>query len=267
MASFRFASPVLSITVSINNTHFYVHEALLRQWTIFFQLHTTRNGRTIKKAKQRTSEEPVRVKNEESSAALIEIPESGTTAADENVESEVSVHVDYHLETRFDEAFAILFQWLYNTNPKAPKNSKECRTLIQTYLIAQCYGAPGLQNLVLDRIRAYHSGHTVEFDYLFIYLLNRLGGDQDCRLVTYFVDQIAYEIADAGIDDFDSNNMGFRNFLTTRSAGNVRTTLFFELGRICQAKTRGCNVVDPATANGAERGYYEKQEIDEDAHE
>ena len=158
------------------------------------------------------------------------------------------IKADYHLDTHFDKGFAIFVHWLYNAPPSQPKTPSQCKTLIQAYLLALKYRAIGLQNLLLDCIRRFHVDRQVNFDLLFIYLLNRHGDDVDCKLIRYFVDQIANEIADASIEEFDSTNAGLDFFLRDRPQGLVRSALFHALAKIATDGKNGRKIVDPAVA-------------------
>lgn len=188
-------------------------------------------------------------------------PSVSTTAGDSTTTPTTSdrieprkVTADYHLDTHFVRAFAIFVEWLYNVPPRDPKNPTQCKTLIQAYLLALKYRATGLQNLLLDCIRRYHMENQVNFDIFFIYLLNRQGDDIGCKLIQYFTDQIAYEIADTTVAEFDSTNAGFDYFLRERSQGKVRTALVHALGKIATAGKNGDKIVDPAKAQVHE--YY-----------
>lgn len=248
-----FASKVLIFTVGPKKALFNIHEALLQQKTLFFKIHTEPNGEITDAQNKDPEPEPL-FKSESSPTtddADIPVPTiltpttpTTTTPPDQN-EPEI-VKADYHLETHFVQAFAIFVEWLYNVPPKDPKSPSQCKTLIQAYLLALTYHATGLQNLLLDCIRRYHVAHQVNFDLSFIYLLNRHGDDLNCKLIQYFIDQIAYEIADSSVEEFDSTNAGFEYFLRERPQGRVRTALVHALAKIATAGKNGGKVVDPA---------------------
>jgi len=253
-----FASKVLIFTVGPKKAPFNIHEALLQLKTSFFKVHPEPNGETTNA--QSNERDPAPLFKSESSPSTdadmsepaIPLPETPATTPEQN-EAEV-IKSDYHLDTHFVKAFAIFVEWLYNTPPEDPRNPSQCKTLIQAYLLALKYRATGLQNLLLDCIRRYHRAHAVNFDLFFIYLLNRHGDDPECKLVRYFVDQIAYEIADSGVEEFDSTNAGFDYFMAERSEGRVRTALVHALGKIATAGKGGSKIVDPAIAQ--EHDYY-----------
>lgn len=247
-------------TVGPKKAPFNIHEALLQLKTSFFEIHTEPNGGTSDA--QSKESEPDKVFKSESSPSTdtdtseptTGIPTPMSSAAGDTTNAPALQHqngqtpvlADYHLDTHFVKAFAIFVHWLYNVPPETPKAASQCKTLIQAYLLALKYRAVGLQNLLLDCIRHYHSEHQVNFDLFFIYLLNRHGDDPDCKLIKYFVDQIAYEIADSGVDDFDFANAGFDYFMRERPQGLVRTALLHALARIATAGKNGGKIVDPA---------------------
>jgi hypothetical protein len=254
---------VLIFTVGPKKAPFNIHEALLQVKTAFFEVHTEQNGGTLKV--QDGEAELDRTFKTETSPSTDDIMSEGTvgiltpgpsSTMNETVSQEPKevkeILADYHLDTHFVKAFAIFVNWLYNTPPQVPATAQNCKTLIQAYLIALKYRATGLQNLALNRIRQFHINHQVDFDLFFIYLLNRHGDDVHCRLIKYFVDQIAYEIADSGVAEFDALNSGFEYFIRDRPEGKVRTALFHALGKIATAGKRGAKIRDPAVGDGDE---------------
>jgi hypothetical protein len=256
---------VLIFTVGPTKAPFNIHEALLQAKTAFFEVHTEPNGGTLG-AQDQEAESETTFKKESSDgtddgmseptigiATPRTLSATSDTASQEQKEQRVT-KADYHLDTHFVKAFAIFVDWLYNTPPQLPKTALSCKTLIQAYLLAIKYRATGLQNLLLDRIRRYHSDHQVNFDLFFIYLLNRHGDDVKCKLIKYFVDQIAYEIADSSVEEFDAVNSGFEYFMRDRPEGRVRTALFHALGKVAAAGKRGAKIVDPAVVE--EHDYY-----------
>ncbi|KAF7504430.1 hypothetical protein GJ744_002234 [Endocarpon pusillum] len=254
-----FASKVLIFTVGPKKAPFNIHEALLQAKTKFFDIHTQPNGGTCEVPSkelelERTfkSESSPSTDNDASEPAIVGIATPGLTATSDstaaNQNDAMIIKADYHLDTHFVKAFAIFVDWLYNVPPTQPKNPSQCKTLIQAYLLALQYQAFGLQNLLLDCIRCYHIEHQVNFDFFFIYLLNRHGDDVDCKLITYFVDQIAYEIADSNVEEFDKSNLGLDYFLRERSQGKVRAAFFHALAKIATAGKKGEKIVDPAVA-------------------
>jgi len=256
---------VLIFTVGPKKAPFNIHESLLVVKTAFFQVHTERNGGTLEAQGQEAdleftfkkenspgtddtmSESPVGILNPGTPSA------TSDTASQEPIETK-QIQADYHLDTHFVKAFGIFVNWLYNTPPQVPKTALNCKTLIQAYLLALKYRATGLQNLLVNRIRQYHSDHQVNFDLFFIYLLNRHGDDVKCKLIKYFVDQIAYEIADSGPAEFDALNSGFEYFMRDRPEGKVRTALLHAVGKLATAGMHGGKIADPAVVDGNE--YY-----------
>jgi hypothetical protein len=255
---------VLIFTVGPAKAPFNIHEALLQVKTAFFEVHTERNGGTLEAQGQELEVERT-LKKESSPSTDDTMSESPTiltpemssttndTASQEPNETK-EIQADYHLETHFVKAFAVFVNWLYNTPPQVPKTALNCKTLIQAYLLAVKYRAIGLQNLVVDRIRKYHTDHQVNFDLFFIYLLNRHGDDVRCKLIRYFVDQIAYEIADSGVGEFDALNSGFEYFMRDRPEGKVRTALLHALAKIAMTAKNGTKVADPAVVEVSD--YY-----------
>ena len=204
------------LTVGPSKTTFNIHEALLQAKTSFFDVHPEPNGDTID-VQAKASEPDITFKNESSPSDEME-PSTGVVtpngscdahepraaSTSEDPDGPKVIKADYHLDTRFVKAFAIFVEWLYNVPPQLPKTPSQCKVLIQAYLLALKYRATGLQNLLLDCVRHYHVENRVNFDLFFIYLLNRHGDDVECKLIKYFVDQIAFEIADSGVADFDT---------------------------------------------------------------
>lgn len=265
------------LTVGSKKIIFNIHEDLLEIKTSFFNVHPTPNGGTVSTCPVVPGSDPV-PKRETSPDTGPNLPESGSqastpmtgtaktdpdtsrmiasvlTSPTNAVESfaisteREEVAVDYHLDIHYDRAFAIFVDWLYNTPPNDPATSSQCKILIQAYLIALKYSAVELQNLLIECIRRYHSSKQVDFDMLFIYLLNRYGDDPDCKLIGYLVDQIAYEIAEEGIEKFHEHNAGFDNFLRHRPGGGlVRGSLVWSLAIIASSAKSGDRIMDPAT--------------------
>lgn len=260
---YSFASKVLILTVGPKNVPFNIHEALLQIKTSFFEVHTEPNGGT--NPAHATDTEPERVFKNESTPSTdtdtsqppngIPTPSMSSAAGDAagnesepHHEEPNAVMADYHLDTHFVKGFGIFVHWLYNAAPQDPKTASQCKVLIQAYLLALKYSAKGLQNLLLDCIRRYHIENQVNFDLFFIYLLNRHGDDADCKLIKYFMDQIAYEIMDSGIEEFDSANAGFDFFMRERPQGVVRTALFHVLSKLSTKAHHGGKNGDPAVA-------------------
>lgn len=258
-----FASKVLIFTVGRNKALFNIHEALLQLKTAFFEIHPEPNSETSAAQNKRPEPELEPTFKRESSPSIdIDMSESPATiptpTSSTAPESTISptaqashpetIVADYHLPTNFTRAFSIFVDWLYNTPPTPPRTPSQAKILIQAYLLALTYQARGLQNLLLDCLRRYHSEHQVNFDLFFIYLLNRHGDDVDCKLVKYFVDQIAYEIADSGVDEFDATNGGFDYFLRERPQGRVRSALVHAVAKLAFAGKGGAKIVDPASA-------------------
>jgi hypothetical protein len=241
----------LNFTVGPKKASFNIHEALLQLKTDFFTIHPEPNGESRDAQSKEPETEPT-FKTESSPSddadnpeGPVDDPTTPATTTDQN-EAE-AIKVDYHLDTQYVKAFAIFVDWLYNTPPQPPKSAAQCKILIQAYLLALKYRALGLQNLLLNCIRKWHTENSVNFDF-FIYLLNRHEDDVSCKLIMYFVDQIAYEMADTGVKAFDSSNSNLEYFLRDRSQGKVRTALFHALGNIAQAGKNGDEIVDPAIA-------------------
>lgn len=257
-----FASKVLIFTIGPKNVPFNIHEALLQTKTSFFQIHKEPNGGT--NPAEATDTEPERVKSESTPSTDTDTDQPPTDMSTPNISSAAgdapandpashhnephAVMADYHLDTHFVKGFGIFVHWLYNMAPPDPKTGSQCKVLIQAYLLALKYSAKGFQNLLLDCIRRYHIENQVNFDLFFIYLLNRHGDDADCKLVKYFMDQIAYEITDSGMDEFDSANAGFDYFMRERPQGVVRTALFHVLSKLSTRAHHGGKNGDPAVA-------------------
>ena len=256
-------------TVGPNKATFNIHEALLQLKTSFFEVHPEPNGETTT-ASNKEPELETAFKTESSPSTDTDISDptigprtpsmssadfdsTGPTISPDQNEAK-AIAADYHLDTHFVKAFAIFVDWLYNTPPKDPKTPNQCKTLIQAYLLALKYRAQGLQNLLLDCVRRFHIEHGVNFDMLFIYLLNRHGDDVECKLIRYFVDQIAYEIADTGMEEFDASNGGLEYFLRERPQGQVRAALVHALGNLATAGKSGRKIIDPAIAT--QHSYY-----------
>ncbi len=246
-------------TVGPKKAPFNIHEALLQAKTKFFDIHTEPNGGTCEVPSKEPEHEPTfksesspSTDNDTSEPTIgIATPEASTATPDSTAANQNDaklIKADYHLDTHFVKAFAIFVHWLYNVPPAQPKSPTQCKVLIQAYLLALEYQALGLQNLLLDCIRRYHLEHQVNFDLFFIYLLNRHGDDVNCKLIKYFVDQMAYEIADSGVEEFDASNLGLDNFLRERPQGKVRAAFFHALASIATAGKKGEKIVDPAAA-------------------
>lgn len=241
------------------NATFNIHEALLQVKTAFFEVHGEPNGETSEPPNKEAQRETMfKTESSPSTEADMSEPTIGistprtSSASGDSTSQDLNepkfITADYHLDTHFVKAFSIFVNWLYNAPPQQPKTASQCKILIQAYLLALQYRAIGLQNLLLDCIRRYHIEHQINFDLFFIYLLNRSGDDVNCNLIKYFVDQIAYEITESSVEEFDSTNLGFENFLRERPQSKVRTALFHTLAKIATAGKKGENIVDPAVA-------------------
>ena len=157
---------------------------------------------------------------------------------------------DYHLDIQHVKAFEVFVNWLYNKAPTVPKSQAQAKTLIQAYLIALKYQAYPLQDLIVDCLRRHFAENTFSFDQLFIYLLNRHGDDPHCKLIRYFVDQVAYEIYSRGYQPFktEGGNLGIDTFLKDRVGGVVRQALFIALAKLAHQAKEQKRIVDPAVS-------------------
>lgn len=257
------------LTIGPKRVPFNIHEALLQVKTSFFDVHPTPNGETaticaaepepdqllkrdVSPATERETSEPST--SDWTSGVAGPVPNPPEIAESALGRQQAQFVPDYHLDIHFDAAFSVFVEWLYNTPPKDPRTPGQCKTLVQAYIIALRYEAESLQDLLIECIRRFHIEHQVKFD-IFIYLLNRHGDDVNCKLIQYFVDQIAYEIAHGGIEGFDENNLGFDNFLKDRPGGGlVRAALVHALANIATKGKNGGKIIDPAVVRN--HGYH-----------
>ena len=136
----------------------------------------------------------------------------------------------YYLPKVQRPEFEILVNFLYNTLPGIPTGLEESRVLVRAYVLAVRYQIEGLQNAIVDRFREFHQ--LVDFNVdIFAYLIGRFkrGDFDDCpdnkQLVRYFVEQIAYDIAVKGYEEFKKDNE-FIHWFILEDTRRLRLELF-----------------------------------------
>lgn len=248
------------ITVGPDRVVMNIHEALLQTKTSFFTVHPVPNG-TVITSPAPNGETPIKEEADNGANVTPENSPAKAKAADDTTKAAESVEGTdgpetgeiksaYDLPTARVDAFQVFVKWLYNTKPDTPESPNGCKNLIQAYLLALKYSAFPLQDLIVDCIRRYLSATNLDFDSLFIYLLNRHGDDPECKLMRYLIDQTAYDIATVGIGEFlgggPQNN--FILFIGERCQGNVRVALVDALAKVAFDALHGTRIEDPSTA-------------------
>lgn len=145
-------------------------------------------------------------------------------------------------------AFNIFVEWLYNDPPKPIRAWVDIKPLLQAYALALRYKAYPLQNLIIERFRQYHAKTSIKFSNL-IWLANHSGekaGEErsPCPLLLYFIQQVAYEIAVGGFDEFSRENVDLNTFLAESDLWRTRLALFKAIAKCSQASKSLLN--DPA---------------------
>lgn len=157
--------------------------------------------------------------------------------------------VHYHISTDIHtvEAFKTFVDWLYNTKPRAPENYEECKFLLQTYVLAVLYQAAPLQNDIMDCLRKYHTKATADLNHL-IWLTDHTKDNTGLPMTAYFVQQIAYEIADQGIEKYEKHNKYLPKYMR-QGDRFVRYELVKAIAHL--ATSAGRKAGDPATSDAS----------------
>jgi hypothetical protein len=154
--------------------------------------------------------------------------------------------VHYHISTDIHtpEAFKMFVDWLYNTKPSTPETQEECRFLLQTYVLAVQYDAAPLQNDIIDCLRKYHVKATVDLNHL-IWLTDHTKDNTGLPMTAYLVQQIAYEIADQGVEKYEKHNKYLPNYMREGDCF-VRYELVKAIAHLATSAERKAG--DPATS-------------------
>jgi hypothetical protein len=235
-----FESKILIIVVGPDKTPLNVYEDALKQ-TAFFEVEGTpliEDERTL----LRSQEQGLMATSQELDSITLEVPKPED---DHTMVKDRTIVADYHLyqQDKFilqPKAFKTYLSFLYNTAPGPPRSRDACKSMLQAYGLAMRYRCVDIQNQIIDCVRRYHEFTYAKLEDL-VWTINRFGDNTKCLMTTYLVEQIAYEIAKDGFDNFRNANPFLEIFLAT---GNrcVRVALFKALARHAQHT----KIMDPA---------------------
>jgi hypothetical protein len=162
-----------------------------------------------------------------------------------DLEAEESCH--YHItdEMHTPEAFTTFADWLYNTRPSVPETKEYCKSLLQAYVLAVYYEVTLLQNAIIDCFREHHTRVTVDLDHL-VWMTNHNGDNTRLPMTAYLVQQIAYEIAQEGIEKYEKKNKSLPQYMKEGDSF-VRYELVKAIAHRTQSSVKKAG--DPATSD------------------
>ena len=246
------------VIVAVGNKHdrkiFNVHKAKLSK-TTFFEKNGPIPTLEQKQAQAESHNEEAQSQmphvKRESTVGPYDADTTGTVNEDTLPKTTFSVAnaPDYVITTRDHDpaAFNVLVQWLYNDPPKRIRFKQDKAMLLRTYRLALRYNAYNLQNLILQRFREYHQDYSVEFDDL-KYLAHRENEDLRCPMITYLLEQVAYQITTDGLEPFLDKNKMFEETFNDNSLPIIQFALLRAISRHAEA-SRGA-LGDPAKGFG-----------------
>ncbi|KAL9112279.1 MAG: hypothetical protein Q9227_003397 [Pyrenula ochraceoflavens] len=135
----------------------------------------------------------------------------------QNVMNTRTVYAHYWLKKVQSGAFQVVVDYLYNIRPQIPRSLEGSKTLLRAYILAIEWDIEDLQNSIVGRFRAFHQAVDFNID-LFAYLTNRMPETKknlhtENKLIQYFIEQMSFDIASKGIDDFEKHNKYFEYFI------------------------------------------------------
>jgi hypothetical protein len=141
------------------------------------------------------------------------------------------------------EAFAIFVEWVYKEEPRSIQDRDDVFIFLKAYKYAWDYQAYSLQNQLVDKFREHYCTHSIKFDDL-VWMIKRFGDDGSATPLTrYILEQVAYEIAHCGWNEFCHDNKFLRSYIEENTR-KIRVALFAML--VKQAH-RG-RLTDPAAS-------------------
>lgn len=129
-----------------------------------------------------------------------------------DLEAEESDH--YHItdEMHTPEAFKIFADWLHNTRPSVPVTKEDCKFLLEAYILAVYYEAALLQNAIIDSLREHHKMVPVILEHL-LWMIDKTQDNAGLPMTAYLVQQIAYEIAQQGVEKYERKNKSLAKYM------------------------------------------------------
>ena len=143
------------------------------------------------------------------------------------------------------QSFLMILNSLHEAPLRLPEGNEDCKFFLQAYLLAEKYNWDRLQNDIVDCFRKYHTKFTVNLDHL-MWMVENTGDNTALPMTAYLVQQIAYEIADEGIEKYAQNNKSFENFMVEGDRV-VRYELVKAIAH--RATAAGRRAADPATSD------------------
>lgn len=104
---------------------------------------------------------------------------------------------DYELKGQFyytRDAFEIFLRHLHDALPVVPTNQNQCRSLLRAYALAARYEVCELQNHIIDVLQKYYLQYSIPITDL-IFVIESWTSNAETRLVSYLIEQAAYEMA------------------------------------------------------------------------
>lgn len=223
-----FGSSVLTIVVDKSEHEYHIHGAKLAKLSRFFDVEAEYGNKdeihdVAAKRARTEADSTVKVEDDESSTEVGDTQEKGETGGKDGNDEKDKKDIEdkdekkmahYCLPHIKADAFTTFTSYLYNKNPRRPRNMADCKMLIRSYILAIKYKVLPLQNMIVDRMRQFHTGVDFNIDIL-AYLMNRQPGKN--RLMEYFIAQMAFDVALKGYDEFTSSNEFFHYFISDHS--------------------------------------------------
>ena len=247
-----FGSRIIWILVGKEQFKFNIHQSRLQN-TSFFKQHGEPPTKAEKVARTAAAYSTSEQTDQMPDGPLSQVPtikeEDGVDAnsVDGEEEHDEPKLIDYHLKDSYfheRKPFEVFIRWLYSEGPGSFKTHTDCKVALKAYCLARYYHAYGLQNLLLDRFREHYKTTRIKFDDL-NWIINKLGDDSAASPLTrYLIEQVAYDIADHGLAEFNRNNWFFKMYLEEGDR-KIRLTLV----AIIAAHAESGKGEDPAVAD------------------
>jgi hypothetical protein len=193
----HYESRSILIAIGKQGRTFNVLEALLREKTSFFAYHGEPPVSTVKDGQ-----------GSNNTGTDIETP------VDLDKETEIKP-VHYRLTSEFHTlpAFETFVGWIYKTWPSVPETRSDCKSLLQTYVLAVQYNAISLQNAIIKCFCEHHRSVIVDLNHL-VWMTDHTRDNIGLAMTAYLVQQIAYEMSDGGILQYEKYNRSLPTFMS-----------------------------------------------------
>jgi hypothetical protein len=112
-------------------------------------------------------------------------------------------------------------------------------------VLAVRYNASQLQNAILNCFRQYHAENVVNLHHL-MWMISTTEDNTKLPMTAYLIQQIAYEIAEFGIEDYEMSNHYLPYFIRE---GNCFVRYELVKAIAWRATTAGREAGDPATSD------------------